>query len=108
MRMWMVEPKIMCRRHLLGEHVECHMLLGSIVKGKYNHSEKWSKFLSPVDLHERHDALVEEMVSRGYHHKSPLAPFPDDYTPPVGDIDYDVSLGDLLSRCVECRERYLR
>ena len=22
MRMWMVNPKIMCRKHLLGEHVE--------------------------------------------------------------------------------------
>ena len=25
MRMWMVNPRIMCRQHLLGEHVEIHM-----------------------------------------------------------------------------------
>lgn len=30
MRMWMVDPKIMCRKHLLGEHLELHMLAGCI------------------------------------------------------------------------------
>jgi hypothetical protein len=30
MRMWMVPPKVMCRKHLLGEHVEIHMLAGSL------------------------------------------------------------------------------
>ena len=32
--MWMVEPKKMCRKHLMGEHVEIHMLIGSMRKGK--------------------------------------------------------------------------
>ena len=32
MRMWMVDPKIMCRKHLLGEHVEHHMFVGTINK----------------------------------------------------------------------------
>ena len=34
MRMWMVNPEILCRKHLLGEHVELHMLVGWIIKGK--------------------------------------------------------------------------
>lgn len=25
MRMWMVDPTIMCRQHLLGEHYELHV-----------------------------------------------------------------------------------
>lgn len=33
MRMWKVNPKNMCRQHLLGEHVECHMFVGAILKG---------------------------------------------------------------------------
>ena len=33
MRMWMVPVQYMCRKHLLGEHVEHHMLVGSIHKG---------------------------------------------------------------------------
>lgn len=34
MRMWMLPPETMCRKHLLGEHVELHMLLGSLRRGK--------------------------------------------------------------------------
>ena len=34
MRMWMVDPRIMCRQHLLGEHVEIHMFVGAISRGK--------------------------------------------------------------------------
>jgi len=103
MRMWMVDPKILCRKHLLGEHVELHMLYGSIIRGRYKHTEKWNKLVSPAELHERHCGLVEEMESRGYNHKSPIDAFPDDYVPPKGDIDD--SLGDLMGRCKECRDR---
>jgi len=28
--MWMTPPAGMCRKHLLGEHVELHMLLGQL------------------------------------------------------------------------------
>ena len=33
MRMWNVDPKLMCNKHLLGEHVEMHMFFGTIQKG---------------------------------------------------------------------------
>lgn len=33
MRMWMVPPIVMCQQHLLGEHVEMHMLIGAMKKG---------------------------------------------------------------------------
>ena len=32
MRMWMVDPSLLCRKHLLGEHLECHMFVGTINK----------------------------------------------------------------------------
>lgn len=34
MRMWMVDPATMCDRHLLGEHAEIHMAIGTIAKGR--------------------------------------------------------------------------
>ncbi len=30
----MVDPTIMCRNHLLGEHVEIHMFVGTIDQGQ--------------------------------------------------------------------------
>lgn len=33
MRMWMVDVKCLCRKHLLGEHSETHMFTGTIKKG---------------------------------------------------------------------------
>ena len=32
MRMWGVDPKQMCRQHLLGEHVELHMQAGAVLE----------------------------------------------------------------------------
>lgn len=34
MRMWVVNPKILCRKHLLGEHVELHMATGHLQRGR--------------------------------------------------------------------------
>lgn len=34
MRMWMIDPKKMCNKHLFGEHVELHMFVGIINKNK--------------------------------------------------------------------------
>ena len=32
MRMWLVPPQLMCDQHLLGEHLEMHMFIGTIRK----------------------------------------------------------------------------
>lgn len=32
MRMWNVDPNLLCRKHLLGEHREMHMLANAICK----------------------------------------------------------------------------
>ena len=34
MRMWMIDPTMLCTKHLLGEHVELHMFVGTINKNK--------------------------------------------------------------------------
>lgn len=73
-RMWMVDPELLCRRHLLGEHNELHKLLGHIRKGNLEvvkgHAEAGD--IDTSKIQERHDTLVEEMERWGYSHKSPM------------------------------------
>jgi len=110
MRMWMVDPRVLCRKHLLGEHGEIHKHLPSFRKG---HSVAGR--MSPIvqiqlnALKSRHDDLAVEMIRRGYNHKSPLVDIPD-LLKIYGDyfylkVDLIESVLDLYLRCEECKER---
>lgn len=75
MRIWDLDPRRLCRNHLLGEHRELHCIWTVITLGKKGYSRhpetlRWHGRLKA--LYARHTALVTEMESRGYHHKSPL------------------------------------
>jgi hypothetical protein len=75
MRIWDIEPKYLCRYHLLGEHRELHALWNIITlskSGYRNHPEnkRWRGKLAA--LYKRHELLVAEMGQRGYKHSSPL------------------------------------
>jgi len=109
MRMWFVDPETMCDKHLLGEHYECHVALGAIVKD----TPQWRSFVRkglilPGELQNRHDELVTEMQKRGFVHKSPMcAPewvsrF-DRFFPECADMAAHVLL---FQRCTTCRERF--
>ena len=98
-RMWMQPPQTMCRKHLLGEHVECHMVKGSLDRWRSVAGHIAKGQLEPQNLQARHDELAREMVRRGYRHNSPLVHSGG----PVGHVDVDKSRRDLLSRCAECR-----
>jgi hypothetical protein len=112
MRMWMVAPSIMCRQHLLGEHVETHMFLGSAQRRRNVTGFLDNNLLEPASLAARHDELVQEMRERGYNHKSPLSPeeagaalayLPaDQYHVQIARPE---ALTDLLERCPNCRAR---
>lgn len=120
MRMWMVDPRVMCRRHLLGEHVELHMFVGSINKGVDMTGYLADNLLEPMSITSRHWQLVQEMEARGYRHKSPMTAFngkqPDwtRFEPKTYYlrgfhefvIDRQASLTELMRRCPECRARY--
>lgn len=101
-RLWMIDPKIMCRQHLLGEHVECHMFAGCLNKGKSLKGYLNKNFFDPAALTERHNQLAEEIRLRGYTHNSPIS----EYTGKANPINVSKSLADLLDRCVECRKRH--
>jgi hypothetical protein len=104
MRDWAVNPKILCTKHLLGNHFEIHTAVGNLhnngtwVKSLIEHG-----YLEPQNFQIRHDELVEEMLRRGYKHNSPL--IINDIKLPIGCIDIDKSLSDLFSRCDECKRR---
>ena len=107
MRLWMVDPKIMCRQHLLGEHLETHMFVGSINKGTSMDGYLRSGLLEIHNLRSRHDALVTEMVARGYNHKSPLPELKEvSLALRCGTIDRGAALDELVRRCSECHERW--
>jgi Pyrimidine dimer DNA glycosylase len=108
--MWMVNPKLMCNKHLIGEHGELHKFLPSFRKG-----HKVDGRFNPIiqmqfqRYQERHNSIAKEMINRGLNHKSPLENIPDfsltysEYYNKV--VDIEVSIKDLKKRCEHCRER---
>ena len=109
MRMWMVDPRGMCRQHLLGEHSELHKFAPGWAKGCGLGGYVKSNCIEPESYARRHDELVAEMHSRGYTHRTPLAQ-PDfsyllkEHREAV--VDREASLRELLTRCPRCRERF--
>ena len=105
--MWMVDPKIMCREHLLGEHVETHMFVGTIDRGKSIEGYLRNGLVELHNLYERHAELVDEMLQRGYNHCSEV----DEKwkcVAQVGVINREKSLRELLNRCSKCKSRHLK
>ena len=100
-RMWMTDPRYLCRNHLLGEHKELHQAVGSIL---HNKSLKGHIERGQVEVHNiknRHEALVIEMKRRGYNHQSPLKEFKDFK---AGKIDIIENYKELERRCKECKK----
>ena len=111
MRQWLCDPKILCMNHILGEHSEIHMFVGTINKGISIQGYLDNNLLEPEQLVLRHWELLKEMISRGMKHKSPL---PNIQYWRMTDlqrsitIDKESALMDLLSRCPKCKERSLQ
>jgi hypothetical protein len=98
----MVNPKRMCDQHLLGEHVELHMLVGSIRLKKSLTGFVANGLIEVASIRRRHQELVREMARRGFRHQSPLPRFP---AKKLGRVVRKKSLANLLARCKACRAR---
>ena len=77
MRVWDVSPRLLCRKHLLGEHRELHGLWNILTKhkgkGGYSRHPETLRWVGKTKaLYMRHEQLVTEMGKRGYQHHSPL------------------------------------
>jgi len=109
MRMWMCNPKIMCRQHLLGEHREMHTLIGSLTKKRSIEGHIRLDQLEPLSIKTRHDNLVQEMQRRKYKHNSPLIQdesllnhLPESHRNHRINRNWSKEL--LLLRCQRCRQ----
>lgn len=110
MRMWMAPVQTLCRQHLLGEHVECHMFVGTLQKDISVAGYIRDNLFEPESLRDRHNALVAEMTRRGYNHNSPLPQYSLESLTPEQlkyRIDRQDSLEDLHRRCPECKQLYI-
>ncbi len=77
MRIWDIQPKYLCRKHLLAEHRELHGLWNILTihggKGGYSHHPETLRWVGKQKaLYLRHKALVKEFTQRGYSHHTPL------------------------------------
>lgn len=75
MRIWDVDVRSLCNRHLLGEHRELHAIWTVHTEGKRGYARhpetlRWRGRLAA--LYARHEAQVAEMARRGFRHASPL------------------------------------
>lgn len=112
MRMWNVDPKLLCRKHLLGEHLECHMFYGTLKKGISVEGYLCKGLLEIHNLEKRHDELAKEMSRRGYKHHTP---WPEEkvgigcryqpYEINCGKVNTEENIKTLKERCPECRKR---
>lgn len=109
MRQWLgVNPKTLCRQHLLGEYRE-HFTFHSALKLKLNLDGYFrSNCLEPLSLQKRFDQLKAEMSRRGYRTKQ--LSFPPEIFQHLGHarflkIDKKKTYSLLMSRCPECRRR---
>lgn len=100
----MINPKLMCDQHLLGEHKELHQLAGCIIKGRFNviRGHVIRSQVQTRSIRSRHLVLVFEMTRRGMNHRSPLPKFT---SLDMGEVDIAANLVDLAGRCERCRER---
>jgi hypothetical protein len=102
MRIWNVDPKLLCRQHILGEHLECHLFVGAINKGTSIKGYIKNGLVEVQNIKKRHDELANEMNNRGYNHKSPL----QDYVSwEAGMVDIEQNIDILKNKCAKCKER---
>lgn len=104
----MVDPRIMCKNHLLGEHKELHMLVGSLRAGIRLGRYLTDGLVDPSKIVERHDQIVEECRRRGWPsgfiHVTPIDV--TGLTLVVNPVDAETALEDLLARCTQCWANY--
>jgi len=105
MRMWMTDVENLCNQHLQGEHVEIHMLAGTLKKKMSINGYIENNLIEVSSMKSRHDAIAKEMVRRGMNHKSPLKVPDYSYLPKKHKeykIDAKSAEKELKSRCGKC------
>jgi len=103
MRMWNLEVKKMCNKHLLGEHVEMHMFVGTLNKNKSVQGYLDKGLVEIHNIDKRHKTIAKEMKRRGMNHKSEL----EEYDKvKLGKVNVKENEIDLTKRCKDCQRRF--
>lgn len=109
MRMWMINPELLCNKHLLGEHYEIHKHRHNFEK---KHSVRGRMYpviqIEPKSMQSRHDELVVKMDKRKMKHNSPYQQPDISYLENYykeSEVDVNVSIRDLCERCDDCKAR---
>ncbi len=85
---------------MLGEHVELHMLVGTLVRKRSVAGFVANKLIEVHSVRSRHAELVVEMTRRGMKHKSPLPSF---RAAKLGKVRPRANLRELARRCENCK-----
>lgn len=105
----MINPKKLCKNHLLGEHNEIHKMVGNIKLKRSISGFIKKNCIEPKSIKRRHTVLVKEMKRRGYNHRSNLSKFDLSYLP-ENDLNYRInrkeSIKDLKNRCDNCKNNF--
>lgn len=106
MRMWMINPKLLCKKHLLGEHGEIHKHRHNFIKHHGIHGRIFPIVqIEPSSMKLRHDNLAAEMLRRGYNHQSPYEQPDISYlqnSERYVKVDLEYNIKDLSDRCLDC------
>jgi hypothetical protein len=107
--MWMINPSLLCNKHLIGEHGEIHKHR-HVFEKQYSVSGRISPVvqIQPQDMEKRHNELAKEMISRGFNHNSPYTQPDISYLPEkdrYAKVNLRQSKKDLMQRCFECNQR---
>lgn len=106
--MWMIDPRLLCNKHLLGEHGEIHKFRHTFVK-KHSILGRLEPIvqISPYQMASRHKALAFEMNVRGIKHNSPYKLPNLKYlgTKAYAEVNENRSIVDLMVRCKKCKKR---
>ena len=109
-RMWGVPPELMCNQHLLGEHVELHMMIGQLEKGNTGVLKGHAKHKQVIieEIPRRHDEIVEELINkRDYAHQNGKHQSPINFEPQIegGEINLEKNLRALARRTERCKNK---
>lgn len=100
MRMWNVERKMLCNRHLQQEHASMHLFASAIVKGRSISTYINRGHCACSNILHRHNVLAREMLDRGMRHLTPMDS--NIKFPAIGVVDAAASVKYLTSVCSAC------
>jgi len=99
----MLDPRIMCKKHILGEHGEIHKHRHNFVK---KHSIKGRIFpivqIEPASMKKRHDELAKYLNHKSEYEMPDISHLPHNQR--EAKVDKNISISDLSERCEVCRK----